>query len=78
MPPALSSTDQVTAVLAVPVTVASKSWVPSAGRLTCVGLSATATTVGGASTVTAAVAVLVESALEVATTWNVPSACGAV
>ena len=66
--------DHVTAVFTVPVTEAEKVWlVPNPSEMD-VGLCVMAT----AGTVTVALAVLLESALLVATTWKVPAAFGAV
>jgi hypothetical protein len=68
-PEAPSLTDQVTAVLEVPVTVALNVNVWQASTAAVVGLIATATAGGGAVTVTVAAALLVESAWLLATTW---------
>jgi hypothetical protein len=69
--------DQVTAVLALPVTVAVNCCVAFVRIEAVVGLIATATT-GAAVTVTVALADLVGSATLVAVTTNDPAAAGAV
>ena len=78
VPPPASATDQVTAVLVVPVTVAEKLAVSQAKALVEPGVTVTATTGGGPVTVTVARAVRLGSAWLVATTWQVAAAAGAV
>jgi hypothetical protein len=74
LPPVTPSTDHVTAVFVVPVTVAVNCCVEFIARLTEVGLILTATVV----TVTEALADLVGSALLVALTVCEPAVAGAV
>ena len=74
LPPTTPSTDQVTLVLVVPVTVAANCFVVLAVTLTEVGLMLTPTAV----TVTAALADLLESAMLVAVTVCEPAVAGAV
>ena len=68
----------MTAVLLLPVTVAVNCWVPPGRSDAEVGLTLTATTGGGAVTVTVAEADFVLSATLVAVTVNVPALAGAV
>jgi hypothetical protein len=78
LPPAMPFTVHVTAVLAVPVTVATNCWVPLVTSVALAGETLTAT---GGATVTAAVPDFVESATLVALTVTVAgvgTAAGAV
>jgi len=70
--------DHVTVVFVVPVTVAVNCWVPPVCRDAEVGPMLTATTGGGAVTVTVAEADFVLSATLMAVTTNVPAVAGAV
>ncbi len=70
--------DQVTAVFVVPVTVAVNCCVALVSSEADAGLIETATTGGGAVTVTVAVANLLVSATLVARTVKVPAALAAV
>ena len=70
--------DHVTAVLLLPVTVAVNCCVPLVCTDADVGLMLTATTGGGAVTVTLAEADFVVSATLVARTLKVPAVAGAV
>jgi len=70
--------DHVTAVFDVPVTVAENCCVPPVRSEVDVGLMLTATTGGGAVTVTVAEADFVVSAMLVARTVKVPAVLGAV
>jgi hypothetical protein len=79
LPPVVASvTDQLTAVLEVPVTDARNVYVWHASTDAVVGLIVIATGVGGAVIVTVAVSLFVASAWLFARTWYVPATCGAV
>jgi hypothetical protein len=75
-PVAPSWTAHVTAVFDEPVTALANCFCVLTWTVVEVGLTVTAT--AGAPTVTVARASLVRSATEVAVTWNVPAAAGAV
>jgi hypothetical protein len=70
LPPAMPSTDQVTAVLSLPVTVGVNCCVPPAPTVAVVGAMVMVSTGGGPTgfTVTAALAVLLVSAVATAVT----------
>src|SRR5512137_2612217 len=73
-----SRTDQATPWFAAPETVAEKGTVWQASTAVDAGVTATATAVAPALTVTVATWSFDASAWLAATTWNVPSAAGAL
>ena len=77
VPPPLA-TDQVTAVLVVPVTVAVNCTVPPVATEVLLGLTLTVIAGGVVLTVTVALPFLLESATLVATIVAVPAVAGAV